>query len=250
MGLLGVGGFLAIRLRISAAGPTEATQERHRLADERKAVERKVDLVLDPDLTPHERLTIIDGFIPRLNARAALRPYLKRFVVVSELSPSSKELLTRARRAVTSVSRSRVAGTGLLDDVANEVLLPRQVWEIARLLHVQTQLQQEQEQARRGLMTAELRAVLEPQQAALTRSVAKVTARVAALEEYAHRVATADAALKAREALANNGKYQELLAHTDDAEGMNELMARGEALESTLARSVRDAIDAGRTLAL
>ena len=102
----------------------------------------------------------------------------------------------------------------------------------------------------RGVVTPELMAVLEPQQEALRRSVAAVTARVESLERYAHRVQEADAALRARAALDNNDKYRALLAHTDDADAMRSLEASGDALEQTLAKSVREAIEAGQTLAL
>ncbi|WP_188188111.1 hypothetical protein [Nonomuraea sp. SYSU D8015] len=224
------------------------TEEQHRLALERDHVRRTVDLVADPALTEEERLAVLDSFIPRLAQAAA--PHRDRFVVVSELPAPARALLARARRAVNVVYRSQVMHRRLLDGLANEVLLPRQVWEIAKLLRMQAQLQEEQDRARQGVVTPELLAVLEPQQKALDRSVAAVTARVEGLERYARRVQEADAALRAREALDNNDKYRELLAQTDDAEGMRALAAHGDALEETLAKSVREAIEAGQTLAL
>ncbi|NBE99632.1 hypothetical protein FE391_14795 [Nonomuraea sp. KC401] len=222
--------------------------ERLRLARERDRVRRTVDLVTDPALTDVERLAVIDCFIPRLGRKPARSPYRDRFVVVDELSPPSRALLERARAAVMSVYTSQVMRRRLLDDLANESLLPRQLWEIAMLLRVQTHLQAEQDQAREGRLTPELLAVLEPQQEALRRSVASVTARVESLERYAGRVQEADAALRAMDALGNNHKYQALLAHTDDAEGLRELENQGDTLQETLARSVRDAIEAGHTL--
>jgi hypothetical protein len=204
---------------------------------------------MDPALTEEERLAILDRFIPRLAEDQPDGPGPERFVIVSELSPPSRALLERARQAVATVYSSQVMRRRLLDGLANEVLLPRQLWEIAALLRTQTHLQDEQHRARQGVMTPELLAVLEPQQDALNRSVAAVTARVEGLERYARRVQEADAALRAREALDNNDKYRELLAHTDDADGMRALDAHGDALENTLARSVREAIEAGQTLA-
>ncbi|MGP4097639.1 hypothetical protein [Nonomuraea sp. KM90] len=224
------------------------TAERHLLAHERDHVRRTVDFVADPDLTEQERLAVIDSFIPRL--RGSSRPSRDRFVLVPELSPPARALLERARTAVMSVYTSQVMQKRLLDGLANEVLLPRQIWEIALLLRVQTHLQQEQARAMRGVVTAELMAVLEPQQEALRRSVAGVTARVEGLEGYARRVQEADAALRAQEALGNNEKYRALLAHTDDTDGLRDLETRGEALRETLARSVREAIEAGQTLSL
>ncbi|MGP3965390.1 hypothetical protein ACTWPT_56530 [Nonomuraea sp. 3N208] len=224
-----------------------AAEEQRLLARERDHVRRTVDLVMDPALTGEERLAVLDCFIPRL---AHDHPGVReRFVAVSELSPPSRALLERARQAVTTVHSSQVMRRRLLDGLANEVLLPRQIWEIAMLLRAQTHLQDEQHGARQGVVTAELLAVLEPQQEALNRSVAAVTARVEGLERYARRVQEADAALRAREALDNNDKYRALLAHTDDADGMRALAAHGDALEETLARSVREAIEAGQTLA-
>ncbi|MEV0997985.1 hypothetical protein [Nonomuraea sp. NPDC050202] len=225
-----------------------AAEEARRLAKERDHVRRTVDFVADPALTEEQRLTVIDSFIPRL--RVSRAPFRDRLVLVPELSPPARALLERARRAVMSVYTSQVMRRRLLDGLANEALLPRQIWEIAMLLRVQTHLHQEQERAMRGLVTPELRAVLEPQQEALRRSVASVTARVEQLERYARRVQEADAALRAREALDNNDKYRALLAHTDDDEGMRDLETHGAALEETLARSVRVAIEAGQTLSL
>ncbi|MEV0385125.1 hypothetical protein [Nonomuraea sp. NPDC050643] len=223
--------------------------EQRRLAQERDHVRRTVDFVADPGLTEQERLAVIDCFIPRLGRHPARSPYRDRFVIVRDLAPAARALLERARAAVMSVYTSEVLRLRLLDGLANEVLLPRQIWEIALLLRVQTHLRQEQERAMRGVVTPELRAVLEPQQEALRRSEAAVEARVKELERYAYRVGEADAAIRARAALANNDKYRALLAHTDDADGMRALEAQGDALEETLAKSVREAIEAGQTLA-
>ncbi|NJP92770.1 hypothetical protein HCN51_25490 [Nonomuraea sp. FMUSA5-5] len=246
VGLLGLCAFLVAR--DTARRRALTAEEARRLARERDHVRRTVDFVADPGLTEEQRLTIIDSFVPGRGASRA--PYRDRLVLVPELSPPARALLERARAAVMSVYTSQVMRRRLLDGLANEVLLPRQIWEIATLLRLQTSLHEEQERAMRGVVTPELMAVLEPQQEALRRSVASVTARVERLERYARRVQEADAALRAREALDNNDKYRDLLARTDDAEGLRDLEARGAALEETLAESVRVAIDAGRTLSL
>ncbi|MCK2216761.1 hypothetical protein MF672_023595 [Actinomadura sp. ATCC 31491] len=232
--------------RRRAVGEEEAV----RLDRERDHVRRTIDLVMDPELTGEQRAAVLDCHIPRLGRDPRTSPLRERFVAVSELSPEGRALLERARRAVAVVSRSEALRRRLLDVVANEVLLPAQIWEIARLLRAQLDLQREQDRARSGLVTEELRAVLDPQQEALDRSFAAVTARVEGLERYARRVQEADAALRAREALDNNHKYRALLAQTDDTEGMAALAAHGDALEETLARSVREAIEAGQTLAV
>ncbi|UBU09963.1 hypothetical protein [Nonomuraea gerenzanensis] len=247
VGLVGLSGFVVAQ--DSVRRRSLAAEEARRLAQERDHVRRTVDFVADPGLTEEERLAVIDSFIPRLGVSRA--PYRDRVVLVPELSPPARALLERARRAVMRVYTSQVMRRRLLDGLANEVLLPRQIWEIAMLLRVQTHLHEEQDRAVRGVaVTPELKAVLEPQQEALRRSVAAVTARVEQLERYARRVQEADAALRAREALDNNDKYRALLAHTDDAEGMRDLEIQGAAVEETLASSVRVAIEAGRTLSL
>lgn len=228
--------MLIRRRRLNAAAA------RRWLEKERAMVRESVDTVLDPTLTQEETLEIVDGLI-RPPAR-----HTDRYVVVTELSAPSQVLMNRARKAVTTVNSAEVKRQHLLDDVANDLVLPQQLWEIARILRAQTHLRQEQRKARQGVVTPELRAVLEPQQAALERSIAAVTARVSGLERYAYRVQEADAALRAREALANNDKYRDLLAQTDDEQGMRELNAQSKALETTLARSVRDAVEAGQTL--
>ncbi|MEW9554254.1 hypothetical protein [Nonomuraea sp. NPDC050783] len=226
------------------------SEEALRLDAERDHVRRTVDLVMDPELTPAQRLAVLDCHIPRLGGAPRTSPLRERFVAVAELPAPGRALLERARRAVAVVYGSEAMRRRLLDVVANEVLLPLQIWEIARLLRAHAELQHEQDLARRGLVTDELRAVLDPQQEALDRSSAAVTARVEGLERYARRVQETDAALRARAALDNNHKYRALLARTDDAEGMDALAAHGDALEETLARSVREAIEAGQTLAV
>ncbi|MEV4472562.1 hypothetical protein [Nonomuraea sp. NPDC049504] len=233
-----------------------AAAERRQLARERDHVRRTVDFIADPDLTEQERLAVIDAFIPRLRREPADSLHDRpadslhdRYVLVPELAAPARALLERARRAVMSVYTSQAMRLRLLDGLANEVLLPRQIWEIAVLLRTQTRLWQEQERAMSGVVTPELRAVLAPQQEALHRSAAAVEARVTRLERYAHRVAEADAALRARDALARNDAYRALLAHTDDTDGLAALEAQGEALEETLARTVRQAVEAGHTLA-
>jgi hypothetical protein len=218
-----LGGFVIIQdtLRVKSI----AAAEERLLARERDHVRRTVDFIADPSLTEEARLAVIDCFIPRLGLDAAASPYRDRFVVVSDLAPSARALLERARGAVMTVYASEVMRRRLLDGLANELLLPRQIWEIALLLRVQTHLHEEQRAARQGVVTPELLAVLEPQQRALRRSIDAVTARVESLERYAHRVQEADAALRAQAALGNNEKYRALLAHTDDDEGMRELVA-------------------------
>ncbi|MFI9844850.1 hypothetical protein ACIHFD_48060 [Nonomuraea sp. NPDC051941] len=179
------------------------------------------------------------------------RLYRPRYVLPSDLDNAAHVLFKRASDAISTISRSEVNRWGYLDSVANHVLLPQQLWEICRLLRDQSFLRAEQARATHGvIVTAELRAVLAPQQRAIQHSANMVTKRVVELEAYAHRVLEADAALRAQAQLRNNNQYHNLLAHTDDRLGMKRLLQEAASVEGTLARSVQDAVTAGQTLAL
>ncbi|TMR90193.1 hypothetical protein [Nonomuraea basaltis] len=172
------------------------------------------------------------------------RPYAGRYVIPAELDPAALALLARARQAVMDVTGSRVNRLGLLDAIANDVVLPERLWEIARLVRTHTELRAEQAEALADLMTPELAAVLEPQRQALGRSVAAVAARVRELEAYASRVREADSALRAQDLQKSNDRYRDLLAQTGDTESLRQLIDQADALTTIL----RDAIRAGRTL--
>ncbi|UBU12883.1 hypothetical protein [Nonomuraea gerenzanensis] len=172
------------------------------------------------------------------------RLYAGRYVVPSELDDPALDLLARARRAIRDVTGSRVHRLGLLDAVANDVVLPERLWEIARLVRVHTGLRAEQALALTEVVTPELTAVLGPQQEALRRSVAAVTERVWELEAYASRVRSADSALRASELQQSNDTYLDLLAQTGEEEGVRALSDQADALTRTL----REAIAAGETL--
>lgn len=162
------------------------------------------------------------------------RPYAGRYVVPAELDDAALDLLARARQAVMAVTSSRAHRLGLLDAVANHVVLPDRLWEIARLARVHTELRAEQQQALAEVMTPELAAVLDAQREALAHSVAAVTERVRELEEYAGRVREADAALRARDLRQSNDRYRDLLAHTSDTEGLTRLIDQADVLTRTL----------------
>ncbi|MEU4540831.1 hypothetical protein AB0G15_38955 [Streptosporangium sp. NPDC023825] len=168
----------------------------------------------------------------------------------ADLDDNALGLIRRARKAIESVSTSRVNRLGLLDDIANDVVLPEKLWEIARLLRTQVALRAEQEEAMSEMVTPELVAVITPQREALDRSMISVTKQVVELEDYASRVQEADAALRAHELLKSNDKYRDLLARTNDAQGLQSLTEHVDMLESTLAENLRDAINAGQTLAV
>ncbi|RBQ15289.1 hypothetical protein DP939_36200 [Spongiactinospora rosea] len=173
-----------------------------------------------------------------------------RLAGTAGLDAEGHTLYGRAWRAVAVVQESRAGRMGLLDDVANDVVLPRRLTGILEVLWDQAALRAEQADAMREAMTPELRAVLGPQREALARSVRAVTRQVEDLEEYARRVQNADSALRAHDLLDSNQKYLDLLARTEDAEGVRDLTAQAADLEAALAQSLRDAVSAGRTLAL
>ncbi|MGW0802666.1 hypothetical protein [Nonomuraea sp. NPDC002799] len=187
-------------------------------------------------------------FIGVARPAASRRPagrYAGRYVIPSELDTIGLDLLARARRAIQDVTASRVNRGGLLDEVANDVVLRQRLWEVARLVRMQAELRAEQADALAEVMTPELAAVLEPQQEALGRSVAAVTEWVWELEVYAGRVRAADSALRACELQRSDDRYRDLLAESGDAEGLRALSDQADALT----RMLREAIAAGQTLA-
>ncbi|TMR22365.1 hypothetical protein ETD86_11740 [Nonomuraea turkmeniaca] len=162
------------------------------------------------------------------------RRYAGRYVVPAQLDSPALDLLARARQAVMEVSGSRVHRLGLLDAIANDVVLPERLWEIASLLRTHTELRAEQAAALAEVMTPELTAVLEAQREALGRSVAAVAGRVRELEAYASRVREADAALRAQELQKSHHRYRDLLAQTGDTEGLRHLIGQAGALTKSL----------------
>jgi hypothetical protein len=99
-------------------------------------------------------------------------------------------------------------------------------------------------------MTPALRDVLAPQRQALDLSVAAVTRRIEALEEYAELVRAAESAYTAQRLLGSNDKYRDLLAGTDDKESLQQLTAQAQQTETALRDSLAMAIHTGQTLAL
>lgn len=180
----------------------------------------------------------------------AARVHHGRYLTPADFDAESAALLARAQRACRTVLEAEASRQGLLDTIDNAVTLPRVLWEIAEMLRSQTVLRAEQRAARSGVVTPELAAVLAPQQEALTRSVTAVQERIGRLETYARHVQEADAAFRARALLDSNDKYRELLARTNDETALESLSERAKILEETLARSVQEAVDSGRTLAL
>jgi hypothetical protein len=180
----------------------------------------------------------------------AARIHHGRYFTPADFDAEAAGMLLRAQRSCQTVLDAEASRQGLLDTIDNAVTLPRVLWEIAETLRTQTVLRAEQRAARSGVVTPELAAVLAPQRDALNRSVSSVHERIGRLETYARHVQEADAAFRARAMLESNDKYRELLARTGDETALAGLSERAKILEETLARTVQEAVDSGRTLAL
>lgn len=183
----------------------------------------------------------------------AARVHHGHYLVGEDFDDKAGRLLVRAQAAVRTVLEATVTKRGLLDELKNELVLPEQLWDIAQVLHEQTVLRARQHEVAGGMATAELEAVLGPQRRALTRSVDAIKRKIELLEQYADRVRSADAALRAEAALEDGDRYIELLARTEPAGDTSVVQGFADeaaSLHETLTRSINAARAAGRTLAL
>ncbi|MQY02167.1 hypothetical protein [Actinomadura macrotermitis] len=186
-------------------------------------------------------------------ARAA-RELHGRYLLPADFDRPAARLLARAQRAVDAVLGSEAHRAGLLDDVGNNVELPRQEWAIARALAEHTRLRREYRAQEPQRLSPAVRALLEPQRSALELSVRSVTERVEALEDYARRVKEAGDAYHEWQVLQRlpeqNARYRDLLAETvrDDLarEQIERLTADARHAESALRDSIATALRAGR----
>ncbi|MFC5746145.1 hypothetical protein [Actinomadura rugatobispora] len=188
-------------------------------------------------------------------ARAARR-YHGRYLLPGDLDRPAARLLVRAQRACDAVLGSAAHRAGLLDDVDNTVVLPRQEWAIAVALAEHTRLRRERRAQRPERLSPRVRALLEPQDRALELSVASVVERVEALETYAAQARGLDDAYHewqvVRRLPEQNERYRELLAATvrDDLarEEIERLAGGAAAARDLLRESVGDAVRAGHDL--
>lgn len=187
---------------------------------------------------------------PEVKAARAARYYHRRYVLPSDLDREGQQLVVRARAAVRTVLESEVNRHGMLDTIANQIVFPQQIWEIAWMAHQQTVLRAEQRSVSRSEMTAVLAAVVGPQREAIERSAAEIGRRVELLEQYAQRVRAADSALVAQRMMARNDRYRDLLAQTHDRQGIQELADEAGRMATQLESSVHAAVEAGQALAL
>lgn len=191
------------------------------------------------------------------SARAA-RDYHGRYLLPADFDRPAAQLLLRAQQAVDAVLGSETHRAGLLDDIDNTVVLPRQEWEIAWALAEHTKLRRERRAQRPERLTPRVRALLEPQRRAMDLSVRAITERIEALETYARRASDADDAYHEWQVVERlpeqNARYRDLLARTvghdlarDEIERLADDAQRA---ESVLRDSVGTALQAGRALAL
>jgi hypothetical protein len=177
----------------------------------------------------------IDFFKPLKRERLYAYRHHGKYVAVEHLDEPSRRLAERADTACTAVLESRVHRAGLLDEIANQVVLPEELWRTVALLQRQSILEVKQAEARALADTPQLEDVLEPQQRALAVSRASVITKIEALEEYARRVALADSVYAAGELSSMNEEYLDLLAQTDDRTAIDDLSADAVDLHSVLA---------------
>ncbi|MGP4024948.1 hypothetical protein [Actinomadura sp. 3N407] len=190
-------------------------------------------------------------------ARAA-RAHHGSYLLPGDFDRPAARLLVRAQRAIDAVLGSQTHGAGLLDDVNNTVVLPRQEWAIAGALAEHTRLRRERRGQQPERLSPRVRALLEPQDRALELSVRSVTARIEALEGYAHRAREADDAYHESRVLQGlpeqNARYRDLIASTvgDEMAGAEIRGMADDALraERALRDRVAGALRAGHELRL
>lgn len=129
-------------------------------------------------------------FMDEWQLRRGIRRARGHYLVIDDFDADGRVLLARAQAAIAAVTGSGVAAAGLLDDTANDLVLPRQEWEIARAL------------ARRSGARGSTGGSGRPGGLGRTGpdsgNPALIAARVKALERYAEQVGDADAALSQR----------------------------------------------------
>ncbi|WP_067462532.1 hypothetical protein [Actinomadura macra] len=190
-------------------------------------------------------------------ARVARR-YHGSYLLPADFDRPAARLLVRAQRAIDAVLGSRAHGAGLLDDVNNTVVLPRQEWSIAVVLAEHTRLRRERSAQQPERLSPGVRALLEPQDRALRLSVRSVTSRIEALESYACRAGEADDAYHESQVLSGlpeqNARYRDLLASTaGDAMAGAEIHSMAEdarRAETALRERITIALRAGHELAV
>ncbi|GLZ10755.1 hypothetical protein Acsp04_09900 [Actinomadura sp. NBRC 104425] len=189
-------------------------------------------------------------------ASRAAREHHGRYLLPADFDRPAARLLVRAQRAIDTVLGSAAHRVGLLDDVNNAVVLPRQEWAVACALAEHTRLRRERRAQQPERLTETVRELLEPQRRALELSVRAITQRIEALEEYARRARQADDAFHEWRVLRRlpeqNARYQDLLARTVGHDLAREEIERladdARRAERALRDSVATALRTGRAV--
>ncbi|MFA1548244.1 hypothetical protein [Actinomadura chokoriensis] len=194
-------------------------------AEDQRALRENQDALPPGTSPPPGRLHgLVGGGAARLARRLS-----GRYIVAADLDPDAKILLCRAQDAIGAVLESEVNRAGLLDGMDNALTLPAEEWEIAQTLVAHSRMRDEQRALRESDLTPLEKAGFAPQRDALRRSVAAVTGRIEALEEYAARTAAADAVYRRQR--------RGTLPPPDRSAEISELRQRDEAYEELLART-------------
>lgn len=192
-------------------------------------------------------------------SEVAARQYHGRYLLDDDFSDSAQQRLQRVQQAIDIVRDSAAQSAGLLDDVANDVMLPQQEWDIATSLAELSRFEQRIDQATWDTHhTSRTLTALKSQRKAFRMSVRALDRRIAALERYAERTRAADAALMewktARDIAYLGDDSRALLARTVQDERavaeIDELAQQARLVEETFHQSVEDALTAGRSLLL
>lgn len=126
------------------------------------------------------------------------------------LDAESLDLLDRATRAVDAIAASRAQERGLLDEIANSLVLEEQTSEIADKLLVVSDLRRGEEAVEATTPAALAR--LRRQREATDAAAASLARRVEALESYAGQVAELDALLHETTVMARLDERDALVA--------------------------------------
>jgi hypothetical protein len=179
-----------------------------------------------------------------------------RYLCEADFDETALTALARARSAIAQVQESTVNREGLLDTIDNAVVLPEQLWQIAKSLRAQTELRAHQSSLGDGPFTAAVEAAIGPQRRALGLSVADTERRVTSLEAYARRVREADEAFgeghRLQRVLERNDDYRELVAQISDSgtDELQQLTDQADSVANAFAESLTLAVAAGQALVL
>lgn len=178
-----------------------------------------------------------------------------RYVLLDVLGGEPRALLRRALEASRAVLTSEAHQQGKLDRQRNDVVLPVQLWGLARDLEEHRRLSGELPEE---VSTEEGQRAREASRAALRRYLRSVEQRVVALEEYAKQVDWIDilnrkleVEVQEHEQLARtHGEILDLLARTEAGGLAVEESEQLSAEASRLTQSLAEAVEAARNAAV